>query len=631
MRRSLRLRLLALSLAVAALSVVATALLATYGTGTRLREDAESSASLLETDSSIHDALLDFAAEHRSWDGVEPLVAELARRTGRRVELTTPDGQTIAGSGRLPGRDAGDRPSTPSARIDAARPPDPLADSSGRPGFLAGERSARLALAYTGWQMTEAEQRERQALAGQAVSCLREEGIDATVVDGFTPYTGALGDARFAAPNRLFATGEGDAARLQEQADACVPDRLSEPSDATRALNERAVRLATACLEEHGLAYELAANAAGLRLVQPAGPGGERSAAWTRCEDEARIAAARPYVAPPADLYLGSSDRFAPFSGEGWWRTAATVTAVLMAAAAVTVLAGRRLVRPILALTGAAQRMEAGDHTARVPVPPRGGDEVTRLADAFNAMAAAIESSDLQRKALVSDVAHELRTPLANVRAHLEAAEDGVVPLDAELVRSLQEESALLERLVSDLQDLALADAGMLRVHPEERDAADLAGQAVAAYRARAEAAGVEVRVAVPPEPVPVLADPARLRQALGNLVANAVTHTPAGGSVEVAVRHGDERTRNAVVLTVADTGRGIAPEHLPYVFDRFYRADPSRSRSTGGSGLGLAITRHLVEAHHGRVEVHSTPGEGSTFTIRLPTPQPEHDSRPPP
>jgi two-component system, OmpR family, sensor histidine kinase BaeS len=165
-----------------------------------------------------------------------------------------------------------------------------------------------------------------------------------------------------------------------------------------------------------------------------------------------------------------------------------------------------------------------------------------------------------------------------------------------------------------------LADAGVLRIHPEERDAADLAGQAVAAHRARADASGVAVRVDAPPGPVPVLADPARLRQALGNLVSNAVTHTPPGGTVVVAVRgRGRGRSGDGVLLTVTDTGRGIAAEHLPRVFDRFYRADPSRSRTTGGSGLGLAITKHLVEAHGGTIEAASTPGRGSVFTIRLP------------
>lgn len=259
-----------------------------------------------------------------------------------------------------------------------------------------------------------------------------------------------------------------------------------------------------------------------------------------------------------------------------------------------------------------------------------GNDEVTRLATAFNAMAESIESSDRQRKALVSDVAHELCTPLSNFRSHLEAAEDGVVPLDTALVQSLLEESALLERLVSDLQDLALADAGMLRIHPEERDATDLASQAVAAHRAQAEASGVVVSLDAP-GPVTVHADPARLRQALGNLVSNAVTHTPSGGAVEVAVRRegaadssDSESLNGTVVLTVSDTGPGIDPEHLPHLFDRFYRADPSRSRTTGGSGLGLAITKHLIEAHGGRVEAANTPDKGAVFTIHLPRAGPE-------
>jgi two-component system sensor histidine kinase BaeS len=327
--------------------------------------------------------------------------------------------------------------------------------------------------------------------------------------------------------------------------------------------------------------------------------------------ETARAEAKRPYVAAPVDLYLGESDRFDPFSPDGWWRTAATVAVVLLVAAVVTVLAGRRVVHPIRALTAAARRMADGDHATRVSV--HGNDEVTRLAAAFNTMADSIASTDRQRRTLVSDVAHELRTPLANVRSHLEAVQDGVLPLDAELVGSLLEESALLERLVADLQDLALADAGMLRVHPEECQAGDLAEHAVAAHRARAEVSGVDLRVVVA-EPVVVRADPTRLRQALGNLVSNALRHTPAGGTVTVAVTgHAD-----GAEFTVTDTGTGIAAEHLPHVFDRFYRADPSRSRATGGSGLGLAIAKHLVAAHDGELSVTSTLGNGSTFTIRL-------------
>jgi two-component system sensor histidine kinase BaeS len=276
------------------------------------------------------------------------------------------------------------------------------------------------------------------------------------------------------------------------------------------------------------------------------------------------------------------------------------------------VFAGRRLVRPILALTGAAQRMTNGDHAARVPVAGR--DEVARLGHAFNAMAESIQRHDFQRKAMVSDVAHELRTPLANIKGYLVASEDGVVPLDRELVTSLLEETALLEHLVADLQDLALADAGMLRLHPALRDLGELATQVVAAHSPTADAAGVTLRAEVNGS-APAIVDTARIRQALGNLVSNAIRFTPSGGRVVVGVR----RVGDGYNLTVTDNGTGIAAEHLPRLFDRFYRVEHSRSRTTGGSGLGLAITKHLVEAHHGTITVTSRPSQGSTFTIHLP------------
>jgi two-component system sensor histidine kinase BaeS len=163
------------------------------------------------------------------------------------------------------------------------------------------------------------------------------------------------------------------------------------------------------------------------------------------------------------------------------------------------------------------------------------------------------------------------------------------------------------------LEDLALADAGRLRVHPEEVDAGDLAAQAVAAHQARAQAGGVELRVAIAGT-MPVYADPARIRQALSNLVSNALRHTPEGGLVEITVR----REPDAVVLAVADSGSGIAPAHVPRVFERFYRA----GSRPGGAGLGLAIAKQLVEAHGGTLGVTSVPGQGSTFTIWLAVPE---------
>lgn len=547
-RNGLLARLLRLSLGVAALAVSTTAWLAVQGASDELAEDA----SLLETDSDILAALYTYANEHQGWDEVEPLVRELADRTGRRIAITTPSGEPVADSAQ-----GAALPASPAARIDAtARPTENIV---AEPNVVARDPSLGPVLAFYVWQLTEAERRERQPLADEAASCLRRAG--------------AVGPERTT-------TQHGDGPGPAGPVNPCVPAALVAPSAAGRAVNERVAQLTAACLDARG------------------------SPEWTRCADDALVEAKRPYVAEPVDLYLG--DRFDPFSPT----TLMTVAAVLLAASVVTVLAGRRLLRPIHTLTAAARRMAAGDRATRVPV--RGNDEVTRLAAAFNTMADSIASADRQHKALVSDVAHELRTPLANVRSHLEAAQDGVLPLDPALVRSLIEESALLERLVADLQDLALADAGMLRIHPEERDGADLTEQAVAAHRAQASASSVELRFLA--EPVVVHADPARLRQAIGNLITNAIRHTPPGGVVTVTVAG----VADTAVFTVADTGPGIAPEHLPHIFDRLYRADPSRSRATGGNGLGLAITKHLVEAHGGRVEATSTPGEGATFTIRL-------------
>jgi two-component system sensor histidine kinase BaeS len=333
------------------------------------------------------------------------------------------------------------------------------------------------------------------------------------------------------------------------------------------------------------------------------------------CQAKAERAVRDPFVADPALLYLGEgADRYQASWDPSEPRTVGTVLAVLLASAAITLLAGRRLARPIHALTAAVQRMEAGDRSARVPVKGRRQDEVGRLSHAFNAMAVSMEENERQRQGMVSDIAHELRNPLTNVRGYLEGVQDGLVPLDDALIASLLEESTLLGRLVDDLQDLALADAGRLHLHPEPLDAADLVEQVSAAHRAAAAGAGVTITADVRP-PVRVEADPGRLRQALGNLVGNAMRYTPSGGQVTVSAFAADGQA----TISVGDTGAGIAPEHLPHIFDRFYRADPSRSRETGGSGLGLAITRHLIEAHGGTIEARSTEGAGSTFTMRLP------------
>jgi two-component system sensor histidine kinase BaeS len=322
-------------------------------------------------------------------------------------------------------------------------------------------------------------------------------------------------------------------------------------------------------------------------------------------------------VAPPALLFVGDPVDAVPasagLSGPGTVPVVSAALLVLVFTVGTSFALSTRLVRPIRALTVAARRMRDGDRTSRMTARSTG--EVALLAEAFNEMSAHLQRTEEQRKALMSDVSHELRTPLSNIRGYLESAQDGVRPLDPTLVSSLLEETLLLQHLVQDLQDLALAEAGELRLHPEPMAVADLLDQVAAAHRARAETAGITLSTEVDGDPG-LTADPVRLRQAVGNLVSNALRHTPAGGSVRLAAHEKD----GSVVVEVADTGSGIAAEDLPHVFDRFWRADKSRNRRSGGSGLGLAIVRNLVQAHDGTVEVTSTPGAGTVFVLRLPS-----------
>ncbi|MFE7121703.1 sensor histidine kinase, partial [Streptomyces sp. NPDC057654] len=346
------------------------------------------------------------------------------------------------------------------------------------------------------------------------------------------------------------------------------------------------------------------------------------------CLTQARQKQLQTYVAPPARLILasprseGTAARGFTLSPGSTARIAGAAALVLALTVGVSVLAATRLVRPLRALTGAAQRMRDGDDDARAVVRVRGDDEIGRLAAAFNEMSEQRARLAGQRRAMVGDVAHELRTPLSNIRGWLEAAQDGVAAPDGEFIASLHEEAVLLQHVIDDLQDLAAADAGELRVHPEPVGAADLLGQVAAAHRARAEAAGVTVTTDVPPGHR-LTADPVRLRQAVGNLVSNAVRHTPPGGAVRVTCRPGPAGDS---VIEVADSGTGIPAEDLPHVFDRFWRAEKSRSRRTGGSGLGLAIVRKLAEAHGGTVDVRSAVGQGTVFTLRLPPEHPAED-----
>ena len=279
----------------------------------------------------------------------------------------------------------------------------------------------------------------------------------------------------------------------------------------------------------------------------------------------------------------------------------------------LTALLSRSMLRPIEALIAAARAMEKGDLSQRVNI--QAGGELGELAKAFNAMADGLERLEKLRRNLVTDVAHELRTPLSNVRGYLEAIQDGVLQPTPEVIVSLYEETMLLNRLVDDLQELALAEAGQLRFMRQPVQVQEIVEKTVNLITHQAESKGVKVEINLPADLPAIDADEERIGQVLRNLLNNALTNTPSGGVIRVAARTAD----SLVEVSVQDTGVGIAAEHLPYIFERFYRVDKSRARNTGGAGLGLAIVKQLVEAHGGQVAIASQVGQGTTVTFTTP------------
>lgn len=277
------------------------------------------------------------------------------------------------------------------------------------------------------------------------------------------------------------------------------------------------------------------------------------------------------------------------------------------------VVTAGRIARGLSRLRDAVERLDLKNLSLRVPV--EGDDETADLARAFNRMVDRLEAEERARRQLFADVAHELRHPLAVLQGRLEMMQDGVVPLDGEQVLHLQDMVLALARLVGDLRDLSLAEVGGLSLHLAPVDVAALIGDLLENMEPVAADRGISLGALVEEDLPPVTGDADRLRQVLVNLLANALHYTPRGGRVDVRA------TADAagVTVEVADTGPGIAPEDLPHLFDRFYRADKARSRTTGGSGLGLAIVRSLVTLHGGDARVESEVGKGSRFIVRLP------------
>ncbi|MET8171304.1 sensor histidine kinase [Streptomyces clavifer] len=640
LRKSLLGRLLAVSALVAACSVAATAWLAVQTTSGAIEQEQGQN---LSADSRIHDTLLGYAAEHPTWDGVAATLEELAADSGRRITLTTQGREILADS-------AGVSPPPPALPSQASAVVDPMsvdaAQSSGTGPVTTGvgtqSGTDRIdARAVGPFRLPQTEQASLMGIAENTAACLDQEGIASDVVEtpSGRPRIQVVGND----PDRV-------------QGTRCVTDELDTPTPtekkALRALNE----LVDACLERQerdpvqldldlswGGGRQPAEAAVSTPAPRPtavprearptpspsptvdAGATGENDRAIASCVGIARQEQLSSYVASPALLFISDPDGGAvpgfDLSPANTARITGVAALVLALTVGASVLAGVRLVRPLHALTGAAQRMRDGEESA--PVVVTADNEIGRLAAAFNDMSAHRARLEEQRKVMVSDVAHELRTPLSNIRGWLEGAQDGIADPDAVFISSLLEEAVQLQHIIDDLQDLSAADAGALRLHPEPVRIEDLLAHVAAAHQAQADMAGVGLAVAATGAAVPMLtADPVRLRQAVGNLVSNAVRHTPAGG--RVTLRAYVTESGEEVAVEVADSGSGIPEEDLPYVFDRFWRAEKSRNRRTGGSGLGLAIVRKLTEAHGGTVGVVSTVGRGSVFTLRLPPDVPD-------
>ena len=308
------------------------------------------------------------------------------------------------------------------------------------------------------------------------------------------------------------------------------------------------------------------------------------------------------------------------------FRTAVTeatfiaLTAATLIAVGISALISRRVIAPVRDMMQASRQIAQGNYGRRVALPANRPladlDEMGQLAHSFNQMAAQLEESDTLRRQLIGDVTHELTTPLTVIKGSMEGLIDGVLPPEPETFQQVYHETARLQRLVTDLQELSRVEAGAYELHIKPVDLGMLTNQVTGHLRRQFEDKGVQLNVHVPPGLLMAGVDPDRISQVLINLIGNGLQYTPAGGQVDVDIR----RKNNGVLVTIADTGAGIDAEHLPYLFTRFYRVDKSRARAGGGSGIGLTIARHLVEAHGGQIWAESAgTGHGSQFMFLLP------------
>ncbi|WJK33881.1 HAMP domain-containing sensor histidine kinase [Solwaraspora sp. WMMA2065] len=589
LRHSLMLRLLGASVLVTVCAVVATAWL-TVASTTRAIEQEQGRS--LADDVSVYDEMITYAVDHRDWSAVTPVVDDLASRTGRRIVLLDP-------VTRDPVAESAPGPTLRDARPSAIVDPLDL-----DPALTASRHGSSIDTRVVGpYRLSDDERAGIHKAAEDHRSCLVDgAGLAAEVVE---------------LPGGRATVTILDAGIDRGRPLACPePALLREPARSEVAPLAELLDLTEACLGPEAANIDLAVTPTLDLRVLRASPGAPSEADARACAETGLRSQLRAYVAPPVLLYVTdatATDAGSPtvnLSTGNLLRIAGVAGLVLLLTVAVTVGVGMRLVRPLRALAAAARAPV--DRQRPVPVTTR--DEIGSLATAFNDLARRRDQLERQRRAMVSDVAHELRSPLTNIRAWLEAAQDGLAPADTHTLELLTEEATLLQHVIDDLRDLAAADDGTFAVHPEPTFVGDVLSQVVEANRGAAATAGVTLTGAVHGDPEVVL-DAVRLRQLVGNLVGNAVRHTPAGGSVTVDCAVRDDW----LTIEVVDTGIGIAATDLPKLFDRFWRADASRSRRTGGSGLGLPIARQLAHAHGGDITVASEPGRGTHVTVRLP------------
>ncbi len=271
-----------------------------------------------------------------------------------------------------------------------------------------------------------------------------------------------------------------------------------------------------------------------------------------------------------------------------------------------------RFGKPLRDIFNTIDSVAEGDLSARVP--ENNSDMFSELFKRFNKMVSELERSDQQRRNLTSDIAHELRTPLHIIQGNLEGVIDGVYEPTPEHINNTLDETKLLARLVNDLQTLSLAETGQLPLHPTRFLLADLIHDLTTSFSSQAASLGISLQTNITDSSQEITADYDRLNQVLSNLISNALRHTPKDGSISLAT----ESIENGIRIQVIDTGTGIAAEDLPFIFDRFWRGDKSRTGRTN-SGLGLAIAKQLVQAHGGTIEVQSELGKGTKFIIELP------------